>query len=138
MKYIMYKITINDYIYIGSTRDFNQRKITHKCACKTKELKVYQMIREAGGWDKCEMIPIEEYDCEENLQARIREEHWRREYDANLNTVKAYRTEQERISQKRNKHTCECGGKYTHTHIRTHERSKKHLAYLEKQNLTIL
>jgi len=157
MKYIIYKITINDYTYIGSTRDFNQRKITHKCACKTKELKVYQMIREAGGWDKCEMIPIEEFDCEGHIQARIREEHWRREYNANMNTIRAYRTEEELIEQKKEsnkklgkayheankekeqaKHTCECGGRYTHQSIRTHNKTKKHMAYLEEQNITIL
>ena len=116
MIYIMYRITIGDNIYIGSTKDFKQRRNAHKYECKNqelnerlglhaagwvKELKVYQMIREAGGWDKCEMTPIEEYECEEQLQARMREEHWRREYNANMNSYKAYRTEEERIEQKK-------------------------------------
>ncbi len=157
MKYIIYKITISDYTYIGSTKDFTQRKIAHKNLCKKKELKVYELIREAGGWDKCEMIPIEEYDCEGQLQARIREEYWRREYNANLNTRRAYITEEERniqdkeltkkwkdnnrelcIEQASTKYICECGGKYTHSHKTSHNTTSKHLAYLENQNLTIL
>lgn len=101
MIYIIYRITVGDYIYIGSTKDLIQRKRKHKSACKTKELKVYKMIREAGGWDKCEMTPIEEYDCEGQLQAHMREEHWRREYNANMNSIRAYRTEEERIEQKK-------------------------------------
>lgn len=147
MMYIMYRITAGDYTYIGHTMDFTQRKTQHKSACKTEESKVYQMIREVGGWDNCEMVPIEEYDCEGQLQARIREEYWRREYNANMNLRRAYRTEEERIEDckksyntyvEANKekvktiHKCDCGGKYTHLHIRRHEKSKKHLEYLAK------
>ena len=162
MMYIMYRITAGDYTYIGSTKDFKQRKSAHKLNCKTKELKIYQMIREAGGWDNCEMVPIEEYECENGTQARMREEHWRREYNANMNSIRAHRTEEELIEQrkayceanteqkkinnkayyeaniekikknKQAKHTCECGGKYTMGDARRHEKSKKHLDYLAK------
>jgi hypothetical protein len=153
MKYIIYKITIADYTYIGSTKDFNQRKTQHKSTCKTDQSQLYQLIREAGGWDKCEMTPIEEYEGEGQLQARIREEYWRREYNANMNSRRAYRTEDERAEDciKSHKayieaneekiktiHKCDCGGKYTYLNIRRHEKGKKHLAYLENQNLTIL
>lgn len=149
----MYKITVGDYTYIGSTKDFRQRKNSHKFDCNTKELKVYEMIRQAGGWDKCEMIPIEEYECEGQIQARIREEYWRREYKANLNTLRAYITEEERIEQKKecnkkwrkqnykeNKETinieqneiyiCECGIQNTIRNKARHEKTKKHLDYL--------
>lgn len=147
MMYIMYRITVGDYTYIGSTKDFKQRKKQHKTDCKIKEIKVYQMIREAGGWDKCEMTPIEEYECEGQLQARIREEYWRREYNANMNSCKAYRTDEEKIEDKKEgnkayyevnkekeqtKYECKCGGKYATHHIRNHERTKKHLDYLAK------
>jgi hypothetical protein len=147
MKYIIYKITINDYIYIGSTRDFNQRKITHKSNCTNPKVikfktKVYQLIREAGGWAKCEMIPIEEYDCEGQLQARIREEYWRREYNANMNQRCAYISpDDKKIKDKLwacEKQTCECGGKYTTQNKSIHYKTKKHMGYLETQNLVIL
>jgi hypothetical protein len=153
----MYRITVGDYIYVGSTKDFRQRKNSHKFDYTTKELKVYQMIREAGGWDKCEMTPIEEYECEGQLQARMREEYWRREYNANMNTLRAYVTEEERIEQKKecnkkwskqnykeNKETintvqngiyiCECGIQNTIRNKARHERTKKHLDYLATDN----
>jgi hypothetical protein len=111
------------------------------------------MIRQAGGWDKCEMIPIEEYECEGQIQARIREEYWRREYKASMNTLRAYITEEERIEQKKecnkkwrkqnykeNKETinieqneiyiCECGIQNTIRNKARHNRTKKHLDYL--------
>lgn len=155
MKYIIYKISIDDYIYIGSTRDYHQRKIRHKHNCSYQngdhfKIKVYQLIREAGGWDKCEMIPIEEYECENQLQARIREEHWRREYNANMNSKQAYTSIEEKKEHKneqaniyrqnnkekiREKHTCDCGGSYSRSSKAIHSKTKKHLEYLERQNI---
>ncbi len=148
MKYIMYRISVGDYTYIGSTKDFKQRVSVHKYDSNKKDLKVYQMIREAGGFEKCEIVPIEEFECETTLEAHIREEHWRREYNANMNTRRAHRTEEERIEQEREqhkiqckkrdntKHTCECGKKYTHRNKTRHEKTQKHIKYLEEQNLT--
>jgi hypothetical protein len=98
----MYRISIEQNIYIGSTKDFNQRKKAHKKCCNNinnpqSNLKIYQIIRNIGGWDKCEMIPIEEYECEDKIQALIREEYWRKEYNANMNTIKAHRSEEDKI-----------------------------------------
>lgn len=153
MIYIIYRISIGDYTYIGSTRDFTQRINTHRRACKNKDFRVYQLIREAGGWDKCEMIPIEELECNGQFQARIREEYWRREYNANMNTIRAYLTEKEKIEQQQKlskksyeankeilnvKHTCECGGRYIYRHKERHEKTKRHSRYLETQNLSLL
>lgn len=147
MIYIIYRITAGDYTYIGSTKDFKQRKSQHKSACKIEESQAYKMIREQGGWDKCEMTPIEEYECEGQLQARMREEYWRREYNANMNLRRSHRTEEERIEDcKKSFNTyieankekietineCSCGGKYTHLHKARHEKSKRHQDYLAK------
>jgi hypothetical protein len=141
MKYIIYGISVGDYTYIGSTKDFKQRKIRHKSNCTNYNCKVYQMIREAGGWDKCEMVPIEEFECEGQLQARIREEHWRRLYNPNMNSYRAHITEEDRKEREKEYYLtpniCECGGRYTNTHKPRHEKSKKHQDYLERQNLTI-
>jgi hypothetical protein len=103
MKYIIYRISIADYIYIGSTKDFKQRQKHHKQDSKTSDFKLYQIIREQGGWDNCEMVPIEEYECDEMIQSRIREEYWRREYDANMNSIKSHQT-QEELQEYKNKH----------------------------------
>lgn len=150
MKYIMYRISIGDFTYIGSTKDFKQRKRNHKSDCNKKELKVYQIIREQGGWDKCEMVPIEEIECESKLDALMREEHWRMYHHANMNVNRAYITEEQKMEQhkkwskahhdankekEQSKHTCGCGGKYTHMHKLTHEKTQKHTKYLEEQNL---
>jgi hypothetical protein len=91
----MYRISVADYTYIGSTKDFKQRKKSHKNVCNNfnnphHNLKVYQIIRENGGWNCCEMIPIEECECEDIIQAHIREEELRKEYNAEMNTIKAY------------------------------------------------
>jgi hypothetical protein len=100
MKYIMYRISIADYTYIGSTKDFKQRKKKHKNVCNnvnnpSHNLKVYQIIRENGGWNCCEMIPIEECECENTIQVHIREEELRKEYNAEMNTNKAFHNKQE-------------------------------------------
>ena len=91
------------YIYIGSTKDFKQRKAAHRKTCNNinprYNLKIYQMIRENGGWDCCDMVPIEEIECDNYLQARIREEYWRKEYNANMNTIKAYTRIEEQKQQ---------------------------------------
>lgn len=153
MKYIMYKISIKDYIYIGSTKDFKQRKIRHKCECKKSELKVYNIIRENGGWENCEIIPIEEFECDGMIQSRIREEYWRREYNANMNSKQSHTTQEERIHHKiehmkiyreinkdkiREKHNCICGGSYSQSSKAIHQKTKKHLEYLDlNKNNTI-
>ena len=164
MKYIIYRISIADFIYIGSTKDLKQRKIRHKCECQSSDVKVYQMIRDNGGWDKCEMVPIEEYECNNQLQARIREEQLRIQYQANMNSIRAFRTEEEhkqdskqyKIDNKEyltiqnkqyyednkekitQKHNCECGLTYTHTHKSAHFKTKKHQNYLAQSNIPVI
>jgi hypothetical protein len=99
MKYIIYKITIEDYIYIGSTKNFTRRKCNHKSSCiSNKDLLIYNKINELGGWKNCAMVPIEEYECENNTQAHIREECLRKEYDANLNTNRCHTTIEETVN----------------------------------------
>lgn len=163
MKYIIYRISVADYTYIGSTKDFKQRKIEHKSACsninsKSHNCKVYQIVRENGGWENCEIIPIEEYECENNIQAHIREEYWRREYDAKMNTYKAHRTDKEIHSYKVNmckewyeknklvvletlkekqkeKITCECGSVICKVDKHKHLKTKKHLAFVASNTI---
>jgi hypothetical protein len=144
----MYRISVADYTYIGSTRDFKQRKQNHKSVCnnvnnKYHNLKIYQMIRENGGWNKCEMIPIEECECENKLQSYIREEELRKEYNAEMNAIKAYRTiEQKQEYQKEyhkewyqengeQKYTCECGSVICISDKSRHMKTKKHQNYIK-------
>jgi hypothetical protein len=97
MKYIIYKIQIKDYIYIGSTKNFTIRKASHKRCCNSgnKDYLVYRTIRENGGWECCTIVPIREVEVETILQARIIEEEERVKYNAQMNTLRAYITEDE-------------------------------------------
>ena len=61
----------NANVYIGSTANFTQRKYCHKSRCnnekdKAYDSKIYQNIRNDGGWDEWNMIEIEKYPCVDN------------------------------------------------------------------------
>ena len=102
--YIFYKIVCEDcpdYIYIGSTTSFRSRKNQHKGCCnnenhKSHNLKIYKKIREYGGWENWNMIIIDEGKELTFTQARIKEEELRIKYNGNLNSQRAYRTEEEK------------------------------------------
>tara|TARA_R110000803_G_C11823773_1_gene302303 strand:- start:13 stop:672 length:660 start_codon:yes stop_codon:yes gene_type:complete len=102
--YVFYKI-VNDelpeYIYIGSTACFSKRKKGHKDVCNNPNdkhyyLKLYQIIRENGGWDKWLMVIIDKLDQSTLLDARIKEEKLMKEYNGNLNMQRAHRTDEEK------------------------------------------
>jgi hypothetical protein len=101
---IMYKLVPNnlnlDLIYIGHTTNFRQRKALHKSRCnnindKCYNSKVYSMIRENGDWSEWSMIEIEKYPCLDSNEACKRERELIEQYNANLNTKKAYLTPEE-------------------------------------------
>jgi len=99
--FIIYEIfneSLN-FRYIGSTGNFSSRKATHKTNCKKQlKLKLYETINENGGWDNFTMRPIEEFVCENKLEARIRERFWCEMYNPNLNMRKAYTSIEEKES----------------------------------------
>ena len=96
--YIMYKITCNDnenLIYIGSTTNFKCRKSTHKHCynnekSKKYNFKIYQNIRENGGWINFTMKPIEMYYADSKIKAKIRENELMEVFNSNLNDKRAY------------------------------------------------
>jgi hypothetical protein len=109
-KCIIYKFTCLDktieYIYVGSTTNWIQRKRQHKSDCnneksKSYNYKLYTIIRENGGWDNWNMIQIEEYPCNNKREAVSREEYWRVELNAQLNMRCAFRTKEERNEQQK-------------------------------------
>ncbi len=100
--YTFYKIVCEDcpeYIYIGSTKAFRKRKSDHKNSCENERGKsynynLYKKIRMNGGWDNWSMIIIDEANDLTFLQARIKEEDLRVKYSGNLNSQKAYISEE--------------------------------------------
>ena len=84
-KCVIYKIVNVDenLVYIGNTTNFNQRKGKHQSNWKNENsrqhnYKIYQMIRENGGWEMFRMIEIKKYPCKDKQEAE------RGEYDTIL------------------------------------------------------
>jgi hypothetical protein len=99
MTYYIYKIVCNDVsitdFYVGSTTCFRKRKYSHKTSCNNPNnsnynFKIYQIIRDNGNWDNWRMVIIEEMIDATKIQAHIREEHYRLELCANLNSQSSY------------------------------------------------
>lgn len=95
------------FCYIGQTENFTNRKRQHirNTSCESDQkhyhLKHYETIRQNGGWDEWEMLEIEKFVCKTKLEARIREQELIQEYKANLNSLSAFVTEEERKQTKK-------------------------------------
>jgi hypothetical protein len=108
--YIMYMISPKnkelDFCYIGHTNNFISRKNQHKVQAKNPNLskshqKLYDTIHNNGGWDEWEMIEIEKFKGKTKLEARMREQELIEQYNANLNSLKAYISEEQRNTLKK-------------------------------------
>lgn len=93
---IIYKIYCKDNnitdTYVGHTTNFLKRKEAHKCGCKNlnNNLKVYKTIRENGGWNNWNMVEIAKYNCNNLLEARMKEQQHYEELNATLNSCPPY------------------------------------------------
>ena len=103
-KNIIYKIVCNDLnvkdCYVGHTINMTKRKCSHKSHCnnendKAHNLKIYQIIRENGGWDNWSMLLVEKFPCKDKYEACKREREVYEELEAKLNTFRPYRTQEE-------------------------------------------
>jgi hypothetical protein len=92
-KSVIYKIVpkdINlDYIYVGSTHRYNDRKSSHKSDYHNElspryKLEVYDYIRNNGGWYNFVINVIEEYPCESKRELEKREQYWKEIYGSNI------------------------------------------------------
>jgi hypothetical protein len=108
-KTIIYKIEHieNDsLVYVGHTTNWDNRKYNNKSRCNNvKEryhnLKVYQMIRENGGWNMFRMIEVEIYPCIDKREAEKRESEVLKELKSSMNVKPSYKTKEEKkISKK--------------------------------------
>ena len=148
-KTIMYKFVCNDIhitdVYIGHTTDFTKRKNSHKSRCNNEtnskyHLKIYQTIRENGGWDNWSMVEIEKYKCNDNNEATARERYWHEQLNANMNIQVPNRNKKEYdndnrviISEKaKTTYTCECGSICRIGEKSRHNKRIKHLEYIKK------
>ena len=93
---MIYKIAhrYSPYVYIGSTTNFNRRKSQHKDNCnnengKAYNFKVYQTIREMGGWDNFQMVLVIKCPCDDKKELQAKEFEYQQLFDANMNTQSA-------------------------------------------------
>ncbi len=109
MIYYFYKIVCDDlpnFVYVGSTMSYTNRKYEHKRTCNNENrkgynYKIYQTIRENGGWDNWRMVCIHQQEVDNKRHAEKIEEDYRIELNGNMNTHRAFITpEQEKEYKK--------------------------------------
>jgi hypothetical protein len=97
----IYKIVSKDIsdtsTYVGSSVRWRHRRNCHKSDCnndksKNYNYKVYQYIRQNGGWDNFEVVKIEGYPCKTREELALREGFWQRTLKATLIVAQAGRT----------------------------------------------
>jgi len=121
-KTIIYKlehIENEDLVYVGHTTSWDEHKYQHKSRCNNEKdkkfnLKVYQMIRDNGGWDCFQMLEVEKYPCKDKREAEKRETEIMKELKPCMNTIKSflsdeemkqyYKNNKETIKEKRREH----------------------------------
>ena len=94
-KGIIYRIVCDDVdvkeCYVGSTTNLCKRKCEHIHDCrdnskKAYKRKVYEFIRNNGGFLNWSVALVEEYACDSKLQLEQRERYWFEYYHAELNS----------------------------------------------------
>ena len=105
----IYHIVDKDGIvhYVGSTSNFNSRKSAHKYKCNTEHdpnynLDIYRYIRDNGGFDNFDIVPIRKIENVTNkTELRIAEQDEINKNSNLKNKIGSYRSEEERIEQMR-------------------------------------
>jgi hypothetical protein len=86
----------DDLVYVGHTTNFTKRKNSHKSCCnnENKQSKLYQLIRDNGGFEMFRMIELEKYPCKDRREAEKRECEVMKELKAELNSMISYVSEE--------------------------------------------
>jgi hypothetical protein len=147
----VYKVELDDELYIGSTTNIRLRKNNHKHRCYNDKSshynnKLYQLIREKYKWEDVDFQILEQHETRlENKELIKREQQFIERLNPTLNSKRAFRTaEQKRLDKNANaikqrqvnkdKYIlCPCGGKYKTNHNR-HYNTNRHIEYLDNLN----
>jgi hypothetical protein len=145
---IIYKITCRDPsvkdVYVGHTTNFVQRKHTHKQTCNdvknTTPCKLYQVIRENGGWNNWKMEIVSFFECKDHYEARKKEQEYFVLLNATLNSIEPMPKPKlvipvEKVKIQKQTYYCEiCNIKFQNSNLfDIHKKTKKHI---KKQQLT--
>ena len=161
-KTVIYKFVCNDLtitdLYVGHTTDFIRRKREHKHRCynQSYKYKIYDIIRQNGGWDNWSMIEIIKFPCNDKNEAAAKEREWYEFLQAKLNSripmrhpneyvpeiferKKLYKSEwehndkiknpnkyEDKKAKKKVKQACVCGAIVSKGYLRYHIVNKTH------------
>jgi hypothetical protein len=138
-EYTIYKITIGDNSYIGSTRNFDARMSAHiYTAGSGKSRQKLYTIAQILGIENLRFEVLERKTCTRAEILRV-EANYIKTYNSNLNMTVPYRTDEEKRIQKRKHHLkaynakeiCQCGLRTDKNHHSEHRKLKKHIAWAE-------
>ena len=146
------------------SRKRGHKKSSKNPSYKQYDYYVYQFIREHGNWENWSMIEIEKYPCNNANEATKQERVWIETLQSTLNCYIPSRTRQEWIEDNKEKLTtqrkefyeenkdqvlqrnakyyeahkdiidCCCGSKITKYNIKQHEKTKKHIEFINQSN----
>tara|TARA_R110000803_G_scaffold44230_2_gene93696 strand:+ start:446 stop:937 length:492 start_codon:yes stop_codon:yes gene_type:complete len=141
-------------IYIGSCKDKTVRIRNHKHSSKRVGGKLYEFIRNNGGWINFKFKVLEDVNCKTRAELIGYERNYYEILNPTLNTAKpggqfddlpthnsleynrAYHVKyRDKLKIKNNtKCECDCGGKHTQINRWHHLKSKKHIKYINQNN----
>jgi hypothetical protein len=148
---IIYKITCNDSmvtdLYVGHTTNFVQRKHAHKQSCINEKganykCKLYEVIRNNGGWINWKMEIINFFNCKTHYEARKKEQEYFLSLNATLNSIEPYAIPKPKEIVTKTKiikevlHCNKCNKYFSNKDLlETHNKTNKHI---KKMNITML
>jgi hypothetical protein len=133
---IIYTISKDDLVYVGSTTEYTKRKSHHRTSCNsnvigTFNMKLYKTIRENGGWEAFTMKPYKVVSCKNKMELLIEEEKARQELKSTLNSYLCS------VNDKPKKIKCDCGCDVVFTALKKHRNSAKHTRLLSLLNTNV-
>jgi len=119
--------------YIGSTTNIKYRMSRHKTACKKNtSYKVYNYIREHGGWDCFSYIILEVKIVNSQSEQFELEQSHIDSSEPTLNSIKSFATPEQKKQRKR-EWTIENKDKIKQQQKEYNERNKEHMALKKKE-----
>jgi len=130
---IIYKIYCKDTTicetYINHTTNLIKRKYQHKYACNNNitNISIYDVIRSNGGWNNWNIVEIANYNCVDNIDARLKVQyHCEQDKNTQSNNWKS-----EEISKRADFVCNSCDFKCSKkSNFEIHINTKKHLCRL--------
>jgi hypothetical protein len=143
---IIYKITCNDTnvsdLYVGHTTNFVERKRAHRHnsinnKSSNYSCKLYEVIRNNGGWYNWKMSIVNFFDCKDQYEARVKEQEYFVSLNATLNSIEPMPTPKTKVKtvkvEEKEKQTFYCE-KCNYTSNKKYQ-WVKHMNYNKRYNL---